>query len=112
MGFLLWLIAIVLKNTVGVIGFAYSIIRSLFKGEIFWYFYELSLAWDHFGNVLLQYPLNDLIGEGFGNIKESISSRTGKCERDKKLKVAGPDFVRVLNTIDKNHCKDAIDEIV
>ena len=47
-------------------------------------------------------------GYKFGNFNETISSALGKNERDKTLSKTGKLLVKILDFLDKNHCKKSI----
>jgi hypothetical protein len=63
---------------------------------------------DELGNTLFSQPFNLLMGSGFGELNETISSRLGKNERDKTLKPFGKLICKILNKLDKDHCKNSI----
>ena len=44
-------------------------------------------------------------------MEETISSALGKNQRNNTLSTAGKVLVRVLDTIDKNHCEKSVKEI-
>ena len=90
----------------------WSVYRSLEKGEFLIWLKSLEIAFDRFGNCLGKYPFNDLLGVGFGNSKETVSSRLGKNEVDLTAKKMGGWWIKKLNNIEKNHCIKAIDKIV
>ena len=49
-------------------------------------------------------------GYEFGKENETISSALGKNERDKTLSKTGKLLVKILDFLDKNHCKNSIKE--
>lgn len=76
------------------------------------YFRSTAVNIDKFGNrefrTLWNVTLRTDAGYQFGNIEETISSALGKNERDGTLTHTGKALVWILNTIDKNHCKNSI----
>ena len=80
------------------------------------YFRSTAVNIDKFGNrefrKLWNLTLKTNDGYMFGNFEETISSALGKNERDGTLTRTGKVLAWVLNTIDKNHCKNAIIELL
>ena len=76
------------------------------------YFKQTALNLDKYGNREFRAFLNLYFitakGYKFGNPNETISSALGKNERDKTLKKCGLILVKILDVIDKNHCKKSI----
>jgi hypothetical protein len=75
------------------------------------YFKQTALNLDKFGNREFRAFLNFSMqknGYKFGNPNETISSALGKNERDNTLTKCGRILVKILNVIDKNHCKKSI----
>jgi hypothetical protein len=75
------------------------------------YFKQTALNLDKFGNREFRAFLNLSMqknGYQFGNPNETISSALGKNERDKTLTKCGRILVKILDIIDKNHCKKSI----
>jgi hypothetical protein len=75
------------------------------------YFKQTALNLDKFGNREFRAFLNLSMqknGYKFGNPNETISSALGKNERDKTLTKCGRILVKILDIIDKNHCKKSI----
>lgn len=108
---LLFIIAVVSFAVVAPIAILYVALDAVF--EILG---NLALSIDMAGNVLASRPLNHLLiyedGYKFGNKKETISSVLGKNKRDNTLTYSGYVLVYILDTIDTNHCIDAIDDSV
>jgi hypothetical protein len=90
----------------------YGCYRSLKQGEFMQYQFDIALAKDAYGNALGKYYFNDHFGNGFGNRKETISSRIGKNKVTNTLKPEGKYWYEYLNKKEKNHCENAIDNIV
>jgi hypothetical protein len=75
------------------------------------YFKQTALNLDKFGNREFRAFLNLSMqknGYQFGNPNETISSALGKNERDNTLTKCGRILVKILDIIDKNHCKKSI----
>ncbi len=75
------------------------------------YFKQTALNLDKFGNREFRAFLNFSMqknGYKFGNPNETISSALGKNERDATLTKCGRILVKILDLIDKNHCKKSI----
>ena len=121
MGFLLFIISIVLTIITVPFGIAYTVIKlvSKFKFGILirisnGYFFKVALAIDQLGNVAMQDLFNDIfilkVGYKFGNEDETISSVLGKNERMQTLTGLGKSIVNFLNFIDPNHALNSIEE--
>ena len=121
MGFLLFIISLVLTIITVPFGMAYTTIKLVFqfKPGILYrvsnaYFYQFALAIDQLGNVAMQDLFNDLLitkeGYKFGNEDETISSVLGKNERSTTLSFVGQAIVKILNFIDPNHALNSIEE--
>ena len=118
MNFILVILAKLLYLTVEPINFIYVI---LIKKKFTWkrldgYFRNEALAIDRFGNSQYRSLFNDWFvaekGYKHGNINETISSVLGKNQRDKTLTISGKILTKILDTIDKNHCVNSINENV
>ena len=70
---------------------------------------RLSISIDMTGNILLAPILNDIAGSEFGNYGETVSYVLGKNEHNGTLKRFGKFLVKLLDLIDKDHCKKAYD---
>lgn len=107
----LYIISSILKWALQPILFTYGIIRSLSKGLLANYIYDLAVAKDKYGNVVGQYLFNDILihkeGVKFGS-HFTISSVLGENERDNTLTGLGRFIANTLNFIEKDHCKNAI----
>lgn len=112
MTIILLIISLVLRAILSPLLLTYGIIRSITKWELRKWCLEVSIAIDRMGNSLGKYVFNDFFGRGFGNSKETISSRLGKNELFYSLKPLGKLTAWCLNKLDKNHCKNAIDFII
>lgn len=71
---------------------------------------------DRFGNHNFRTLWNTILrrrkGYGFGNPLETISSALGKNQRDGTLSIIGKGLAGILNLLDKNHCKNSINNEV
>ena len=121
MGFLLFIISIVLTIITVPLGIAYTVIKlvSKFKFGVLFrvsngYFFKVALAIDQLGNVAMRDLFNDILilksGYKFGNEDETISSVLGKNERTQTLTGLGRAIVSFLNFIDPNHALNSIEE--
>lgn len=121
MGFLLFIISILLTMLTVPIGMVYTVFKFIFKNKFVLlfklsngYFYKFALAIDQMGNVAMQDLFNDIFitkkGYKFGYEDETISSVLGKNERLHTLSGFGKILVRILNFIDPNHALNSIEE--
>nr|WP_153852095.1 hypothetical protein [Ornithobacterium rhinotracheale] len=76
------------------------------------YFKSTAINIDRFGNREFRATWNKYLraenGYAFGDERETISSALGKNERDNTLTKCGRILCKILNTLDKNHCKKSI----
>ena len=79
------------------------------------YFRTTAVNIDKFGNrefrTLWNLTLRKQSGYEFGNINETISSVLGKNQRDGTLTTTGKILAKILDIIDKDHCKNSIEEL-
>lgn len=112
LGLLLNIIAEILKWVFAPIGYFYGVFASLYKGEFSKYNRQLAVVKDKYGNVNLQYILNEYFitkdGHKFGNADETVSYVLGKNKEMNTLKDAGKLLSTVLNFFDKNHVEKAV----
>lgn len=122
MGFLLFIISVILTILTVPLGALYTLIKFSFKLKfialfkiINAYFYKIALSLDQLGNVSMQYILNDLLitkeGYKFGDEDETISSVLGKNEKLDTLTKTGIFLNTILNRIDPDHSLNSIEEI-
>lgn len=116
LGFLLFIISILLLLVTGPFGFLYGLIYSLFKSGLRGmsaYFFQLAVSVDQLGNVMMQHLLNTLWikkgGYPFGNRDETISSALGRNKQDKTLTGFGKCIDAILDRLDPNHSLNSID---
>tara|TARA_R110002051_G_C8410243_1_gene450012 strand:- start:233 stop:520 length:288 start_codon:yes stop_codon:yes gene_type:complete len=78
------------------------------------YFLHTAEDIDRFANrnfrTLWNLVLRTKQGYEFGNVNETISSALGKNQRDETLSFFGLILCRILDALDKNHCKKSINE--
>lgn len=113
-GFLLFIVALVLGVILYPLGIIYAFFDYLFENKWKKMFLSGALAIDVIGNTVCESLLNDILRTGgarFGDSRETISSVLGKLQRDNKLTRLGQGLAWVLDTIEKNHCKDSIKEL-
>jgi len=113
-GFLLFIVALLLSIIMYPIGIIYAFFNYLFENKWKKMFLSGALAIDLIGNTVCESLLNDILRTGgarFGDSRETISSVLGKLQRDQKLSPLGNLLATILDTIDKNHCKDSIKEL-
>ncbi|NHN26744.1 hypothetical protein FIA58_013750 [Flavobacterium jejuense] len=113
MGIILYIIATILWIIITPINWVIVTIKNGLSNE---YFLETAIDLDKFGNRNFRTFLNVTMriekGYAFGNVNETISSCLGKNQRDKTLSWFGKFICFILDSIDKNHCKKSIHEIV
>ena len=78
--------------------------------------HSLALWLDQIGNAVCRDMFNRLLieqdGYKFGKVRETISSVLGKNERDWTLSLGGLLLVVVLDSIDKDHCRNSIQDFI
>lgn len=115
MGFLLFIVATILKIALFPFMYLIGAITSIAKGGFNQWNFDLAIAQDQYGNTLGKAIWNGLLitkqsKHLFGNNDETISSVIGKNKRDKTLTFLGIFADKVLDMLDENHSIDAIDE--
>jgi len=121
MGFLLFIISIVLTILTVPLGMLYTVFKFIFNNKFVLlfkvsngYFYKFALAIDQMGNVAMQDLFNDIFiiknDFRFGDEDETISSVLGKNERANTLSRFGKIIIKILNFIDPNHALNSIEE--
>lgn len=110
---ILFIVAYVLLLPLTIINF--FVVLSTSKDHAKGYFRSTAVNIDKFGNrefrKLWNLTLITAAGYEFGNIEETISSALGKNERDGTLSKTGTFLAFILNTIDRDHCKNSILEL-
>jgi 8-oxo-dGTP diphosphatase len=107
----LWLISLCITIITGLTMYKEKKVLSFFST----YIKSLAYSLDQFGNVLCKDLFDFLFLKTyschyFGNPDETISSVLGKNEREETLTNVGKVITWILNKIDYNHTKDAIEE--
>ena len=78
--------------------------------------HSLALWLDQIGNAVCRDMFNRLLidedGYKFWKVQETISSVLGKNERDWTLSLGGLLLVIILDTIDKDHCRNSIQDFI
>lgn len=116
MGFLLFIIASVLKWAFAPVLYVYGFIASLVIGgtkEWDRYNKDIAIAKDQYGNAIGKYFFNWLLikkdGYKFGDIDETISSVVGKNKVKGTLTIFGKILDGVLGMLEKDHSLKSID---
>ena len=116
-GFLLTLLAIIISAIFYPLGILYA----MFKPKRGDYWYSVAESIDQLGNTVMaplfnQWMLRDAVygkltqrSYKFGNIDETVSSVLGKNKERGTLTKSGRWLYRLLEKIDKNHSKNAIE---
>lgn len=111
---ILIIIAKLLFTILSPISFIYTVfIKEPFNWQrLFGYWRSNAVSWDRYGNYqyrsLWNATLRTKEGYEFGDFRETISSVLGKNERDGTLSKAGKFLTKILNRLDKEHCKNSI----
>lgn len=114
-GFVLFLVSLVLFFTTGLIGFVYGLIFTSTKGfqRLGDYLLKVATSVDLLGNVMMQHMLNHIMikknGYKFGHRKETISSVIGRNVKRGTLSPFGKLIDKILNAIDDGHSLNSID---
>ena len=117
-GLILLLLSIILFILIAPAGFVLGIIYNAFKKNLGEYFKHIAISIDQGGNVILQNTFNlilikekkeDLL---FGNEDDTISSVLGKNQIENNLSKFGSVFCKILDLIDKDHCKNSIERSI
>jgi len=117
----LLLIALILLIIIGSFGFLAGCVYLFFSvgtgriDRVGDYFLQVAIIFDICGNVICQNTFNGILIKNnsqalFGHPGETISSVLGKNERDGTLTKLGRFFANLLNRIQKDHCKNSINE--
>jgi len=108
MKILIYAIAKLSVDIFGIIGTIYTFITS--PKTIPEYYFKQAISLDQHANVKMGGLFNAILGKGFGNEDETISSVLGKNERDGTLTKFGKWVVKMLDKLDKGHAKNSIEE--
>ena len=112
MTFILYIIAKLLYAILSPITMLYAVIKLSFKGGLSKYFYDLALAIDQLGNVMIAPMANDVLlkenpAKKYGNTDETISHVTGVNYLSKDLTDFGYFVAHTLDAVDENHVEKA-----
>lgn len=118
MGYILFLVALLLFPIFALWGFV-EILISLFYKRKFWkglknlgdIFKLLAIQIDKMLNVILQIPANRLLqkdGYKFGNLNDTLSTALGKNKQQSTLTKFGLTICKILHFIDANHCEKSV----
>lgn len=108
---LLVILAIVLSVILYPIGFLYALVT--FKLKLKDYYYAIAYSIDQLGNVVMSAMFNKLLIEDakykFGNPDWTISAVLGGNLLTMTLRPLGLWLVKILDSIDDNHCINAFE---
>jgi hypothetical protein len=105
---LLYIIAYILVAVFAPIGVIYGIIRN--PRGVADKLFKMAISLDQFGNVAMEETFNDILGKGFGDEDETVSSVLGKNKEAGTLKLTGKLLSFILNKLDKNHVEKSIEQ--
>lgn len=112
MNVMLFLVALILSIILYPLGIIYSFFSYIVRMKFHKIFLSGALAIDIVGNTVCEMLFNDTLrtnkGARFGDTRETISSVLGKNQRDNTLTLAGQILAKILDTIEKDHCKNSI----
>lgn len=107
------IIAICLFVIIEPISFLFVVVVKKHSAKKYWRSFAVDV--DRFGNHQFRTFFNAVLktadGYPFGDFRETVSSALGKNQRDQTLSRAGKMLVKILDTIDKNHCEKSILEL-
>lgn len=114
MGFLLFIVSLILKRFLEPFIYIFSSIVALIKGEWNQYNTDLAIATDQYGNGLSKYLFNIALikkesTNKFGNIDETISSVIGKNKVAGTLTGLGKTVDFILDLLEPDHSIKSID---
>ena len=87
---------------------ALAFVIAIIKGNLTDYWYTMAKSIDQHGNVAGGPLFNLILGKGFGNEDETISSVLGRNKKDGTLMPMGKAVAWGLNRLDKNHVEKSI----
>lgn len=118
MGFILWILTMILAVILVPAGMLYGFFAVWYKKHFFASFKKIGAkfrsmaeAFDRFGNVVCGELFNATLqknGYAFGGDKETISSALGRNQQQKTLTGTGKFVVWVLCRFQKDHCIKSI----
>jgi hypothetical protein len=121
MGFLLFVVSIILSIIMYPLALLTSVIINILHprtalDKLNQQCIDIAVSIDVTGNVVCDDLMNQIWlkkgGYKFGNRKETISSVLGKNQLENKLTWLGWLIAKTLDTIEKDHCFNSIDENV
>lgn len=109
---ILYVVSKLLYTLLAPITMLYAIVKLIFKGGLFKYFYDLAFAMDQLGNVMIAPMANDVLlkkdpAKLYGSPDETISHVTGVNYLAKKLTSLGYFVAHTLNKAEKEHVEKA-----
>jgi len=109
----LFFIAVLLLLIFSSIGFITSVFAIIWASASTNYFRDCAIELDIFGNILCQHLFNATFITSkskylFGKPGMTISENLGLNQREKTLSTTGNALAWILDTIDKDHCKNSI----
>ena len=111
MGFILFIIASILWLPLTFLNWLIVAFKNGLSND---YFMQTAIDIDRFGNRNFRTLFNTTLqknGYLFGDVRETISSVLGKNQRDGTLSGFGVKFCKLLDWLDKEHCKKSIKEL-
>ena len=111
-GFILLLIALLLSVVLLPIGFTFQVIATLFR-SIDSYLFQIAKSIDQHGNLVCAELFNLTLikrkGYKFGDMDKTISFVLGVNAETKTLTYLGKKVCNLLNVIEKDHVKKAVE---
>ena len=111
-GFILLIIALLLSVVLLPIGFTFQVIATLFR-SIDTYLFQIAKSIDQHGNLVCAELFNLTLikrkGYRFGDMDKTISYALGRNAETKTLTYLGKKVCNLLNVIEKDHVKKAVE---
>jgi hypothetical protein len=111
-GFILLIIALLLSVVLLPIGFTFQVIATLFR-SIDSYLFQIAKSIDQHGNLVCAELFNLTLikrkGYRFGDMDKTISYALGRNAETKTLTYLGKKVCNLLNVIEKDHVKKAVE---
>ncbi len=111
-GFVLLIAALVLSVVLLPIGFTFQVIATLFR-SIDTYLFQIAKSIDQHGNLVCAELFNLTLikrkGYKFGDMDKTISYALGRNAETKTLTYLGKKVCNLLNVIEKDHVKKAVE---
>ena len=120
MGFILFIVSVVLTSILTAFSFIYELIRSIYKvrfvtglKKIDNWFLKGAVSIDQFGNGscagLLNLTMRKKGGHDFGDIDVTVSCVLGWNDNNNTLTKFGKVVVWILDKLEKDHCQKAVE---